>query len=421
MASFKDEYLEHLKSSIEFAYKNVPLYRERMNQKMDIQSFKDIQALPIFNKTDFENKPLFHIIGVSPEKLGISFATSGTKGRSFFLHLTYNDFRDWLIAKACDALITFVGITDSDVVVNTFGLGLIQPGNEYTFAAMEAGAQVYPVGPGILTPSQETIRILETLDVTTVFATPSYALRLTDVALEMGVNPVGLKIKRFIVTGETLTPAARNRIETSWRTEVLDIFGMAEIGVAAVECRFHSGLHILSDYLFPEVVNPETLSPKKLDEVGELVVTTLGKFGMPFVRYNTRDLVRMTQKACPCSISGLSIVEHLGRSDEMIKIKGKGIYPANIEQILLSTPEIGSEYQIIVEHGIYGDRISVLAETRRNLKVDEALKKRVVKRMREELGVNLEVKIYNYGKLSRISKWKTKRIVEVDVRQGFSH
>lgn len=416
MASLKDEYLEHLKSSVEYAYKNVPLYRERIDRKIDIQSFKDIQSLPIFNKTDFENKPLSHIIGVSPEKLGISFATSGTRGRPLFVHLTHDDFKNWLIAKACYALTAFIGITDSDVVVNAFGSGLIQAGNEYTFAAMEAGAQVYPVGPGILTPSQETLRILEALDVTTIFATPSYALRLTDVALEMGVDPTGMEIKRFIVTGEALTPAARNRIETSWRTEVLDIFGMSEIGVAAVECRFHSGLHILSDYLFPEVVDPETLSPKELDEVGEFVVTTLGKFGMPFVRYNTRDLVRISQKVCPCGISGLLIAEHRGRSDEMIKVKGKGVYPAHIEQILLSTPELSSEYQIIVEHGIYGGRISVLAETRRNLKADEALKKRVTERMRKELGVNLEIKIYNYGRLPRTSRWKTKRIVETDVR-----
>lgn len=416
MKGFGDEYLNRLRSSIEIAYKNVLLYRERMKQKIDIQSFEDIQHLPIFSKIDFENKPVSYITGVSRDKLGMSFATSGTRGRPFFVYLTYQDFKDWLIAKACYALKNFIGITDSDVVVNTLGYGLVQAGDEYSFAAMEAGAQVYPVGPGILTPSQESIRIIREREVTTVLATPSYALRLADVASEMNVDLIGLKIKQLVVTGETLTPAARSRIKESWGTEVFDVFGMHEIGVAAVECRFHRGFHILSDYFFPEVVDPETLSPKETGEIGELIVTTLDKLGMPFVRYNTRDLVCVGYKVCPCGVSGLSIEKHHGRSDGMIKVKGKGVYPAYVEQVLLSIPELGSEYQIIVEHRIHGDRILVRAETRRDIRVDEALKKMVAKRMREELGVNLEIEILDYGKLPRIGGWKTKRVVETSVR-----
>jgi len=414
--SLEREYLERLKSAVRFAYKNVPLYRERIGEKADIQSLEDLRRLPIFSKTDFENQPISQIIGVRRDKPGISFATSGTKGRPFFTFLTYEDFKEWLVPKARDALKKFLGITSSDIVVNTFGFGLIQPGNEYTFGVMEAGAQVYPVGPGALTPSRETIRIINDHDVTTVLATPSYALRLADVASEMDVDLPGLKIRRLMVTGETLTPAARSRIEKSWGTEVFNFFGMAEVGIAAAECRFHLGLHFLSDYLFPEVINPKTLSVLEHGEIGEMVVTTLDKFGMPFIRYNTRDLVSIRHEICPCGFSGMSIIEHHGRSDGMIKIKGKGVYPAYIEQVLLNTPELGSEYQIIVEHGTYGDRILVRAETQRNFQIDETLKKRVADRMREELGVNLEIEVLNYGKLLREGGWKAKRVVETGVR-----
>ncbi len=415
--NLETEQLEQLKSMVRFAYKNVQLYKERMGEKeADIQSLEDLRRLPIFSKTNFENQPTSHIIGVSRDKLGIGFATSGTKGRPFFVLLTYEDFKEWLVPKARDALKKYLGITKSDIVVNTFGTGLIQPGNEYTFGAMEAGALVYPVGPGTLTPSRETVRMISDNDVTVVFATPSYALRLADVASEMDVDLHGLKIRRLMVTGEALTPAARSRIEDHWGTKVFNFFGMAEIGVAAVECGHHLGLHFLSDYLFPEIINPKTLSVLKPGEIGELVVTTLGKFGMPFVRYNTRDLVSIGHEVCPCGFSGTSITKHLGRSDGMIKVKGKGVYPAHVEQVLLSTPEIGSEYQIIVEHGTYGDRILVQAETQRGLQVDEALKKKITYKMREELGVNLEIEIFNYGKLSREGGWKAKRIVETDVR-----
>jgi phenylacetate-CoA ligase len=232
----------------------------------------------------------------------------------------------------------------------------------------------------------------------------------------MGVDLRGLKIRRLMVTGEPLTPAAKGRIEECWGTEVYNFFGMAEIGVAAVECWLHHSLHFLHDYLYPEILDPKTHSTLKTGEVGELVVTTLSKFGMPFIRYNTRDLVSMSDEACPCGFSGTSITKHLGRSDGMIKVKGKGVYPAYVEQVLLSTPELGSEYQIIVKHGTYGDNIMVQAEVQRGRQADEELKKRIAYKMREELGVNLEIEVSDYGKLSREGGWKAKRIVESDVR-----
>ena len=313
--TLESKQLKQLKSTVKFAYENVPLYRERMGEKeADIQSPEDLRRLPVYSKKDFESQPKPRTIGVAQDKLGIGFATSGTKGRPFFVMLTYEDFKKWLVPKARDALKKYLGLTDSDVVVNTFGMGLIQPGTEYTFGAMEAGALVYPVGPGTLTPSKETVHVLGDHDVTVVLATPSYALRLADVASETGVDLRGLKIRRLMVTGEPLTPAAKSRIEDCWGTEVYNFFGMAEIGVAAVECWLHHSLHFLHDYLYPEILDPKTHSTLKTGEVGELVVTTLGKFGMPFVRYNTRDLVSVSDEACPCGFSGTSITKHLGRS-----------------------------------------------------------------------------------------------------------
>jgi len=202
-------------------------------------------------------------------------------------------------------------------------------------------------------------------------------------------------------------------MEESWDAEVFNVFGMAEVGVAAVECKAHKGLHILSDYLFPELTNIQTLTSDRSNQAGELLLTTIGKLCMPLVRYNTRDLITMTSEKCSCGFSGWTIAAHHGRSDGMIKIKGKAFYPSRIEEILLSNPEISSEYQIVVEHGTFFDTVSILAETQRRLKVDDNLKETIVRRMKEQIGLNLNLRIYEYGKLPRSNGWKAKRIVNI--------
>jgi phenylacetate-CoA ligase len=407
----QDGYTQKLLASVKYACENVPFYRDQQKGKKRIESLEDLKSLPTCSKTSFEGKPESYITGVKPEALGISFTTTGTTRTPFAVHLTGADFFQWLVAKVRDALVNFVGLTDSDVVANTFGFGLVQPGCEYTFGAVAAGAHVYPIGPGILTPSKETIRIIDQRDVTTVFATPYYAMRLTDVALETGVNPADLGVKRFLVTGEHLTSAARNRIEESWQTEVFNVFGMAEVGAIAAECHNHKNLHMLTDYVYPEQTNLQA-STEGANSVGELVMTTIGKFGMPLVRYNTRDLVTLTQEKCVCGHSGTSIMAHYGRADGLMKIKGKGIYPSRVEEILLSTPELSSEYQIVIDHGTFFDSILILAETRKGADVDAAFHEALSRRIKDELGLNLSFKILRYGELPRSNSWKAKRIVE---------
>jgi phenylacetate-CoA ligase len=407
-----DSYVQRLLASVNYAYENVPFYRDQRKDKKSIESLNDLKTLPICCKTNYENKPISNIIGVKPQKLGITFATTGTTRTPFAVHLTSDDFSQWLVAKARDALVNFVGVTDSDIVANTFGFGLVQPGCEYTFGAVAAGAHVYPVGPGTLTPSKEAIRIFDHAGVTTVFATPYYAMRLTDVALEMGVNPADLGVKRFLVTGEHLTLAARKRIEEAWRTEVFNVFGMAEVGAIASECHAHKSLHMLTEYVYPEQTNLQTMAEDGTAPTGELVLTTIGKLGMPLVRYNTRDLVALTQEKCSCGYSGTSVTAHHGRADGMMKIKGKGIYPSRIEEILLSTPELSSEYQIVIDHGTYFDSITIVAEMRKGTEPNAALHEAVTRRIKDELGLNLSLKILHYGELPRANSWKAKRIVE---------
>lgn len=411
MIAKDDEYTQKLIDSVNYAYQNVPFYKEQLKEK--INSIADLKNLPISSKASFENKPLAEVTAVKPDELGISFSTTGTTKTPYAVHLTRNDFMNWLVVKARDALVNFIGLTDSDVVANTFGFGLVQPGSEYTFGAMEAGAHVYPVGPGTLTSSKETIAIMGKRDITTVFATPYYAMRLTDVALEMGINPAGFGIKRFLVTGENLTHAARKRIEESWDTEVFNVLGMAEVGVAAAECSAHKCMHIMSDYVYPEVTNPQTVASNENVVASELVLTTIGKMGMPFVRYNTRDLVTLTNDKCQCGFTGTSISAHYGRSDGMIKIKGKGVYPSRVEEVLLSVPELSSEYKIVVDHGTFFDNIEILAETQKGVKVDEVFTEKLAKKIKDDLGLNLSLKICDYGKLPRSEGWKARRIVTI--------
>jgi phenylacetate-CoA ligase len=406
--SIEKKYNKKLIDSVNYAYENVAFYKKILSGKK-ILTFDDFKKLPFCTKKNFEDYPTDLMTGVKSHELGVSFATTGTTTKvPYFVHLTAADFHNWLVPKAKDALTRFIGLDDADIVANTFGLGLIQPGFEYTLAAMEAGAHVYPTGPGMLLPSKKLIELIELRNINTIFATPYYAMRLTETAMEMDIDPSCLGIKRFLLTGEPLTSAARNRIESKWKTETFNVFGMAEVGVVASECKEHKHLHLMTDYLYAEPNIPYCHKSGLAES--ELVLTTIGKFGMPLVRYNTSDIVAMNDDTCSCTFQGTSISNYFGRSDGMIKIKGKGVYPAQIEEIILSENDLSSEYQIIIEYGKYFNSITVQAEMQNGIATRDKLAEALSRRIKDDLGLKLTVKIHKFGKLERVEKWKSKRI-----------
>jgi phenylacetate-CoA ligase len=411
--------LQDLLASVNQAYKDIPFYNNQQKTAKAVTSFADFEKLPIISKSDFEGKPATSITRKNHKKGGISFATTGTTRQRLFIHLEKADFLEWLVPKARDALVNFVGLKKGEAVISTFGWGLTQPGSEYALGAIEAGAHVYPVGPGILTPSKETVKIMAEKKAPTIFATPSYALRLSEVAAENDVDPSSLGIRRFLVTGEMLTHAARKRIEETWKTEVFNVYGMAETGLAGAECKNHSALHLISKYLYAETNPNQSLIPTNSD-TKELVLTTIGKRGMPFIRYNTRDLVTLSYDSCSCGYCGTSITNHFGRSDGMLKIKGRSIYPSHIEEILLSTLEVSSQYQIRIEHGEFFDNLSVVTELAAGIPSRRNIAEKISERIKEELGIKLDVKLCKKDSLPHSEGWKENRIVEIDVRKNTS-
>jgi phenylacetate-CoA ligase len=414
----QEQYVNRLISSVNNAYDNIPFYRDLLKNKKPIMTLADIQNLPVVTKSDFVGKPAAYITRQNQKKIAITFATTGTTQEKLFVHLELGDFKNWLVPKARDALVNFIGIKKSDIILSTFGWELTQPGSEYAFGAIEAGAHIYPVGPGTITPSKVAVKIIAEKNISVVFATPSYALRLADAALENGIDTSILKIRCFVVTGETLTNAARKRIEQAWKTEVYNIYGMAETGLTGAECKAHSGMHLLTNYIFAEINRNQFTQSFESEQMGELVLTTIGKKGMPFIRYNTHDLVSLTDKPCSCGFQTSIIKAHFGRTDGMLKIKGRGIYPALIEEILLDTEEVSSNYRILIEHGKYTDNISVLAELKPGEAKTKKTHKKVADRIKEELGINLDVKLCKSGSLPHSEGWKEKRIIEVDVRKN---
>jgi phenylacetate-CoA ligase len=412
--------LENLFASVNQAYKDISFYNSCQKSGKKVRSLADFEKLPIVSKINFEGKPATSITRANQKKGGISFATTGTTRQRLFIHLEKADFLEWLVPKAKDALVNFVGLKKGEEVISTFGWGLTQPGCEYALGAIQAGAHVYPVGPGILTPSKETVKIMAKKNGSTIFATPSYALRLSEVAIENELTPSSFGIRRFLVTGEMLTNAARKRIEEAWKTEVFNVYGMAETGLAGAECKNHSALHLLSNYLYPETTPAQILNSESKD-AKELVLTTIGKRGMPFVRYNTSDLVTLSNKPCSCGFCGTSITKYFGRSDGMLKIKGRSIYPAHIEEILLSMPEVSSQYQIRIEHGEFFDTLSVAAELKQGIPNRRKMAERISERIKEELGIKLDVKLCKKDSLPQCEGWKEKRIVEIDVRKNTSN
>jgi phenylacetate-CoA ligase len=402
--------MEAIKTLVRHAYENVPYYRKLFRsidlRPADISSANDLRKIPILTK-EVVQKNYRDFIGT--KNIARVHRTTGTSGKPLYIFYDMRDFDGYLIAKASALLKKFVGITKNDRIVNTFAYGLVQAGLEYDLAASKTGAMVIPTGTGLMAGHGKTLDAIVEFRPTALFATPSYALRLGEIVEDSKLSPRKMKIERAMITGEPLTEAARERIEEIWGAEVYNVWGMTEIGAGAGECSEHSGLHVMSDYIIPEVFRDgETCQ----DGEGELVVTTVGRYSMPLIRYNTRDIVKLSTKKCACG-SGYPRVTFCGvRSDNMLKIKGSPVYPVQIEQALYEIPQIG-DYRIVLKSGKYRDYIAVEAETRKEVSDIKKIKTDAEDGVAKKCGVKVNVKILKPGSLKKPDEWKTQKFFDL--------
>ena len=409
--------LERLQSTLCRVASHVPFYRKKFKELAispeDISSLDDLRKLPFTTKQDLRDNYPYGLFAVPLHEVVRIHASSGTTGQATVVGYTHNDIKNW--ASLVARVLTEAGVTKDDVVQIAFGYGMFTGGFGLHYGAETVGASVIPISSG--NPKRQ-IQIMQDFRTTALVCTPSYALLLADVMEEKGINLNALSLKYGLFGGEPWSEAMRREIQDKLNIIATDNYGLSEVmgpGVAG-ECQERNGLHLNEDHFLVEVINPETLEPVAPGEIGELVITTLTKEAFPVIRYRTRDLTRIIEEPCPCGRTLTRMQRVLGRTDDMLIIKGVNVYPSQIEEVLFDIEGTKPYYQLVVEREGRLDKVTVLVEVSETIFFDQMKKQSemielIKHRLTNELGIGVEVKLVGEKSLER-SEGKAKRVVD---------
>ena len=411
--------LERLKETVNRVYEKVLPYRKKMDElgvkPQDIKSLSDLSKLPFVTKQDLRDNYPFGYFAVEKDKLVRIHASSGTTGKPTVVGYTQNDIEMW--TECVSRIACMGGATEKDVSQICFGYGMFTGALGLHYGLEKIGATIVPSSTG---NSEKQIMYMQDFGTTLLVATPSYALRLAEVAREMGIDPAkDLKVKIGLVGSELLTEAMREEMHKYWGKNMLvtSNYGMSELigpGVSG-ECEYLDGMHINEDFFIPEIINPETGEVLPAGEKGELVITCIKKEGIPLIRYRTKDVTRLIYEPCKCGRTFCRMENLSGRSDDMLKIRGVNVFPSQIEEVILSFDELGPHYEIIVEREGYNDKLTVRVEL--NVETDsfgelERISSAVRNKLRIVLGLDAKVKLVSPNTLQRF-EGKAKRVKDL--------
>jgi phenylacetate-CoA ligase len=409
--------LERLVNTLRRVGNNVPFYRNKFNQLKlhpeKITSLEELRDYPFTCKQDLRDNYPYGLFAVPLRDVVRVHASSGTTGSSTVVGYTRNDIVTWsdLVAR----ILCGAGVTPDDVIQIAFGYGLFTGGFGLHYGAERLGASVIPISSG---NTKRQIQIMQDFKTTALVCTPSYALKMADVMMDMGINPNGLSLRYGLFGAEPWSEAMRQEINSRLGIRATDNYGLSEVmgpGVAG-ECQECNGLHISEDHFLVEILNPDTLEPVAPGEVGELVLTTLTKEAFPVIRYRTRDLTRLLPETCPCGRTFVRMSRMLGRSDDMLIIKGVNVFPMQIETVLFEIEGTEPHYRLIVERENNEDKLTVMVEVVESIFFDEmkkqkALVETIKKRLASELGVGVEIKLVEERSLERFNG-KAARVID---------
>jgi phenylacetate-CoA ligase len=399
----------------------VPLHRDRLaaaGVRADaVRSLEDLGRLPFTTKADFRDTYPFGLLATPMDDVVRIHASSGTTGKPTVVAYTRGDLDVWTEVMA--RTLRAGGVHRGDIVQNAYGYGLFTGGLGFHYGAEAVGAAVIPTSGGF---TDRQLLALRDLASTVLCCTPSYALHLAEAIEEAGLRRADLRLRVGFFGAEPWTEAMRDAIQSRLSLMALNIYGLSEVtgpGVA-VECAERRGMHVAEDHFLPEVVDPDTLEPVPAGTTGELVFTTLTKQGMPLIRYRTRDLTTLDPTPCPCGRTLVRIGRVMGRSDDMLIIRGVNVYPSQVEHALLQVPELAPHYLLVVRRDQTLDTLEVQVEAQPGSPASgesavAALATRVRRRLLEALGVSAEVSIVAPKTIER-SAGKAKRVL--DLRTG---
>ncbi|MFI3324569.1 MAG: phenylacetate--CoA ligase [Clostridia bacterium] len=381
-------------------------YQSKFADFAEINSVEDFEKLPFTNKDELRDVYPLGIAAVEQKDIVRIHSSSGTTGTPIIIPYTKKDVDDWAtIFARCYEL---AGITNEDIIQITPGYGLWTAGIGFQAGAEKLGAMVVPMGPG---NTDKQIKMMMDLKSTVFCATSSYALLLAEEIEERGVRD-RLYLKKAVIGSERWGEKMRRRIANELGVELYDIYGLTEIygpGVA-MSCKYECGMHYWDDYVYFEIIDPKTGKVLPDGEIGELVITTLVKQGAPLIRYRTHDLTRIIKGECECGCAYPRIDTLIGRSDDMVKVKGVNIYPGQIEDVLKIVDGVSSEYQVMIDHLDGRDIMTLYFEMNKGYK-GIGVEKEVQSTFKEKIGLTIVAKAVEIGDLPR-SERKSRRIFD---------
>lgn len=410
---------ERLVETIARVYETVPAYRAKMDAKgvkpSDIKGIQDISKLPFTTKQDLRNGYPFGMFSAEMKDIVRIHASSGTTGKLTVAGYTKHDIDVW--AECVARALVATGASKESVVQIAYGYGMFTGGLGLHYGAELLGSAVVPMSSG---NTKRQIMLMEDFCSDTICCTPSYALYIAEEIKKSNFDISKLKLKRGIFGAEPWSQEMREEIEHSLNIKAYDIYGLSEIsgpGVAC-ECEEQNGLHINEDFFFPEIVDKDTLEPVPYGTEGELVFTTISKFGMPLVRYRTRDIASLSVEPCSCGRTLVKLGRIRGRDDDMLIIRGVNVFPSQIESVLLAHSANGVQpyYQIIVTRENNLDIMEIQVEISEELFSDtvgkvEELRAKLAAEMLSNLSVSAKIKLVSPNSLPR-SEGKAKRIID---------
>ena len=410
--------LQKLQRIVAYEYERVALFRRRCDEQgvkpRDIVTLADIAKLPFMKKTDLRDEYPLGLTAAPRSEIVRFHCSSGTTGKPICIPNTKGDIEVW--ADATARSLAAYGLGPDDVLQVAYGYGLFTGGLGLHYGGERLGCAVLPASAG---NTEKQLMLMRDLQTTAIACTPSYFLHIMEVAKKLGVDfRRDTRLRHGIFGAEPWTEEMRRKIEQETGIVAHDIYGLTEIsgpGVAA-GCPETDGLHIWEDHYYPEIIDPDTLEVLPDGEEGELVFTTLDRFGTPMIRYRTRDLTRLRTERCKCGRTMRVMDRIRSRSDDMLIIHGVNVFPSQVETALLSVPEVEPHYQIILTPTETLDLFEIKVEIRSesfsdNIRELETLRKKVFAAVKQIIGLSPKITLVAPGSLPR-SEGKIKRVID---------
>jgi len=409
--------LERLQSTLNRVYRNVSFYKKRFDSLKifpdEIQSLKDLAKFPLTLKEDLRESYPYGMFALPLREVVRIHSSSGVTGKPTVTGYTRNDLHHW--SQLTARVLTAGGVTKDDVVQITFKYGLFTGAFGLHHGAELIGASVIPMSTG---NTAKQVLIMQDYKTTALIGTPSYALALAKYMEDQAIDPKSLSLKLGLFGAEPCPESMRKEIEERLFINATDNYGVSEVmgpGVSA-ECEYKNGLHLYEDHFIPEIIDPQTLQVLAPGAEGELVLTTLTKEAFPLMRYRTRDITSLDYSPCPCGRTLVRMKKVLGRSDDIIIIKGVNVFPSQVESILMEVEGVEPRYQMIADRIEGVDTLEIKVEVNEKVFSDEIknlqnIASRVERKLREIVGVSAKVKLVAPESL-KPSEGKTQKVID---------